>query len=304
VIRKIKRRILRATQSSTLATSALFFADGLWARLFGSSPETTEHLAGVNFDDDLRYARTVADYYLAGGPVRGKVAEVGPGGSAAVALNLVAQGAQSVALLDRFSFGHDGSRLDALYRRFDNYADLRKISFHSGEDAAAERFFDQHRGFDGIFSCAVLEHVYDPQGALRAMVAALNPGGRMVHQVDLSDHGMFTEAGKHELTFLTIPDGLYRVMSESRGRPNRVTVDVYRDLLDASPVDYRLLVTHLVGCGELPEPMPFEAIRAEQRERAVRTVGTILPRLAKRFRAKAVDDLAVSGFRIEATKRS
>ena len=303
-MKPVKQAALRAARSSVAVTSLLFLADGLWAKLTGALTIDSEHLSGINIDEDYRYAAMVAGYYLDHGKVRGRVAEIGPGGSAAVALNLLARGAQSVDLLDRFVFTHDEAQLDRLYRRFDNYDDLSKVRFHTGESASAEQFFRQNRRFDAIFSCAVLEHVSDPAGALKTMIAALEPGGRLVHQVDLRDHGMFTAAGKHELTFLTIPDRLYRPMSEARGRPNRVPLSVYRRVLDDSGVDYRIVVTHLVGVGELPEPQEIGQIDPEVLERATRTVAAIRPRLIRRLREQSLDDLAVAGFRIEATKRS
>jgi SAM-dependent methyltransferase len=302
-VKEAKQLALRVARSSIFVTSALFFADGLWAKLTAGHSQDSEHLSGVNIDEDFRYAGKIADLYLAQGKLKGRVAEIGPGGNAAVALNLLASGAESVDLLDRFIFTHDEAQLDRLYRRFDNYGDLSKVRFHTGESAAAERFFQKHRGFDAILSCAVLEHLSDPAGALKTMVAALQPGGRMVHQVDLRDHGMFTAGGKHELTFLTIPDAFYRVMSEPRGRPNRVPLSAYRRVLEESPVDYRILVTHLVGVGELPEPKPLGDIAPALLDRARAAVTAFRPKLIRRLRDQAVDDLAVAGFRIVATRR-
>jgi 2-polyprenyl-3-methyl-5-hydroxy-6-metoxy-1,4-benzoquinol methylase len=48
----------------------------------------------------------------------------------------------------------------------------------------AEEFFLSHHGYDFILSCAVIEHLYNPLAALRAMAKALNPGGVMIHAVD------------------------------------------------------------------------------------------------------------------------
>jgi SAM-dependent methyltransferase len=301
---RTKQLALRAARSSVALTSLLFLADGLWAKLIGARTLDSEHLSGINIDEDYRYAAMVAGYYLERGKVHGRVAEIGPGGSAAVALHLLGKGARSVDLLDRFVFTHDETQLDRLYRRFENYEDLSKVRFHTGESASAERFFTKHRGFDAIFSCAVLEHVSDPAGALKCMIAALEPGGRLVHQVDLRDHGMFTAGGKHELTFLTIAEPMYRLMSQARGRPNRVPLAAYRRVLDESGVDYRILVTHLVGVGELSQPQEIGEIATNVMERAIRTVAAVRPKLIRQFREQALDDLAVAGFRIEAVKRS
>ena len=297
-----KRWAIGAVRSSSILTGALFFADGLLANLLGSTTNEDDHFSGMNVEEDYKYSARVAAEYRAGGEVFGKVAEVGPGGNAAVALHLLAGGAQSVDLLDRFSFTHRAENLDRLYRRFDNYNDLKKVRFHIGEYATPERFFADRLDYDGIFSCAVLEHVSDPIQSLAAMIAALKPGGRMVHQVDLRDHGMFSLGGKHELTFLKIPDLIYTPMSRSRGRPNRVRVNDYRRVLENADLSFRILVTHLVGVGALAEPAEFGDVAFDLVDRARRSVAQIQPRLIKRFRELAPDDLVVSGFRIEAQK--
>lgn len=300
--RSFKRRALRAVGSSTVLTCALFVADGLLAKVKKSTVNEDEHLSGQNPDEDFNYSRAVAEHYLGGGRLSGRVAELGPGGNAAVALHLVANGAESVDLVDRFAFTHDPAKLERLYKRFDNYEDLSKIRLHVGEDASAERFFRAWRGYDAIFSCAVLEHLSDPLSALRAMASALTPGGRMVHQVDLRDHGMFSSAGKHELTFLTIPDPIYRLMSEARGRPNRVPVDAYRRVLDESGLQYRILVTHLVEVGELSRPTEIRDVEPERLAGARQSVERIRSKLIRRFRQMPADDLVVAGIRIEASK--
>jgi SAM-dependent methyltransferase len=302
ILRKLKRRALRTVGSSTLLTCALFVADGLLARIRGCSTNDDEHLSGVNLEDDYIYSKYVADQYLGNGLAHGKIAEVGPGGNAAVALHLLANGAESVDLIDRFQFSHNRSKLDELYRRFDNFSDLSSVKFHVGEQASAERFFNSGRKYDAIFSCAVLEHLSDPISALSAMASSLNPGGRMVHQVDLRDHGMFSSAGKHELTFLTIGDWIYGLMSEARGRPNRVLIDCYRRTLSACNLEFRVLATHLIEIGKLPEPMELDQIAKTLLEQARESVARIRPKLIERFRRMQVDDLIVSGIRIEATK--
>jgi SAM-dependent methyltransferase len=307
----LKRRALHLVRKSVALTSAAFVADNLLATFGVTRPDPApdEHLGGVNLDADAAYAEKVAGDYLAHCPaLGGRIAEVGPGGNAAVALNLLAHGAASVDLLDRFAFSHDPAHLQRLYLRILagdarlagrglDAADLAPdVRFHVGEEAAAERFFAEHRGYDAILSCAVLEHLYDPLGALEAMAAALNPGGVLLHQVDLRDHGMFSAAGHDELTFLTLPGWLYPHMTRRRGRPNRVLIDRYRETLAGLGLDHRLLVTHLVGGEALAVPLPYEDIPADLRAAAQARVAAIRPRLASEFRAVGDTDLAISGF--------
>ena len=302
ISRSLKHRALRAVRSSTVLTCALFVADGLLAGVTRSGINQDEHLSGANLEADFNYSKKIAEQYTGKAALSGRVAELGPGGNAAVALHLLRRGADSVDLVDRFSFDHDPAKLDALYKCFDNYEDLAKIRFCVGEDASAERFFLGREGYDAIFSCAVLEHLTDPLSAIRAMASSLAPGGRMVHQIDLRDHGIFSGAGKHPLTFLTIPGWVYRLMSEARGRPNRVMLDAYRRVLAESGLEYRILATHLVEVGELPVPIEAEAIDGEDFAIARRSVDRIRPRLTHQFRQVSSDDLAISAIRIEATR--
>src|SRR5713101_2540018 len=105
----------------------------------------------------------------------------------------------------------------------------------TGDDVqAAERFFPAHAGYDFILSAAVLEHLYDPLEVLRSMCSALNPGGMMIHRVDLRDHGAFSPS-LHDLSFLRLPDWSYWPL-RIRGGPNRFRVTDYRQCLVSLPV--------------------------------------------------------------------
>jgi SAM-dependent methyltransferase len=254
-----------------------------------------------------------AEDYLKHAELKGKVAEVGPGGSAAVALFLIANGCDRADLVDRFSFRHEPENLARTYARIISEqpalqdlsispSDLSShVAFHTGEEAAAERFFRKHTGYDAILSRAVMEHLYDPIGAMSAMASALVPGGWLLHQVDFRDHGMFSAAGHHELTFLRIPSWFYPHMTRRRGRPNRILVHRYRDELNRLGFDYRLLVTHVAGVGTV-DPAPYNELPEELRRRAETTVEQLKPRFAAEFRSVSTRDLAVTGVFIVAQK--
>jgi SAM-dependent methyltransferase len=298
-------------------TCVVYVADNALASLGALRGPTPEHLGGVDVQADLTYARKIACEYIerARGTLKGRVAEVGPGGSAAVALFLLDAGCERVVLIDRFPFRHDPRLMTEVYRRVrEGSAELRRrlspivdpdhidgIDWFVGEEAAAENFFRRHTGYDAILSCAVLQHLYDPLDALTAMTGALNPGGLMLHQVDLRDLGMFTNGGHHELTFLTIPKWLYPRMTRGRGRPNRILFHRYRDLLRTLPLEAELMVNHLVGVGPV-EAAPLDRLAPSALKQSVKEVQLMRKRLAPEFRGVADEDLAVASFFLRATR--
>ena len=91
----------------------------------------------------------------------------------------------------------------------------------------------------------VLEHLFDPIGALRDMAKSLKPGGCLIHRIDLRDHGMFLN--HHPLTYLTINELIYRRMTSESGRPNRILIHRYREWLEESNLDGEIRITRLAG---------------------------------------------------------
>jgi SAM-dependent methyltransferase len=264
-------------------------------------------------DWSLDYIDEVVDDYLRYGQLKPpnvaglSVLEVGPGDNLGVALRLQALGAVRVATLDRFWSAPDKGREEQIYRA------LARRHGTSFDPAAIETVFGiavedalQAFGpvsFDLIVSRAVLEHVRDVPAALRAMDALLMPGGRMLHKVDLRDHGMFTEAGLHPLTFLTFPGALYRWMSQERGCPNRVRVTTYRDVLATLGYSCEFRPTVVVGRDDelVPHPRMLQHGR-DYGEREVRLVEGIRRRMARPFRNLPTEDLVTTGIFLVATK--
>jgi SAM-dependent methyltransferase len=228
----------------------------------------------------------------------GRAAEVGPGDLSGVGLRLLADGCEHVDLADRFKSKSDPGIQDAVNRTILSdhpKANIGKLARHYGESAAAETFFRANKGYDFIFSCAVLEHVYDPIGSLRAMSEALNPGGTMVHIVDCRDHGQFSDK-LHDLSFLRLPKLLYRPLGAAGG-PNRIRCSAYVNAAKAMGMSYKLYVTALAGIPELlPLGTTWEDISPELLTRSQQHVAEIRNKLAKPFRSMSDDDLMIVGF--------
>lgn len=247
----------------------------------------------------------------------GRIAEVGPGDSCGVALLFLADGCEFVDLADRFYSRRDIEYHAKIYRalverypRLNVYlgaADLSDertfigLMRHQGAGAAAETFFDIHRGYDFIVSRAVLEHVYDPLLALAHMTSALDPGGMLLHKVDLRDHGMFS-SNHHELKYFEVPDSVYPFLTRASGRPNRILLDRYREVLSKMPVDYRLLITRLAGVGDIEPHLPYEEIDPVLRLESLRYVRSVRNQFARSLRKVSDEDLSVAGFFLIAKK--
>ena len=268
----------------------------------------TRH-ATLSLNESIEYIdRVFRDYLEYGGLTRfhGRVAEIGPGDNFGVALRMLGDGATEVHTIDRYRPRYDDSRQHRIHRALAARHGLNRLLADTGSEGPAIRGLTTHWGtsaenffrgsdakFDHIVSRAVLEHLYDPLGALDDMAASLAPGGTLIHRIDLRDHGMFR--GHHPLTFLTIPDARYRAMTRGAGRPNRVLLPAWRDWLDRSPLTGSLRITRLAGVDGEIAPAEWNDIDPAMRRAALDTVRAIRPRLAPSLAQFTDRDLAVSG---------
>jgi SAM-dependent methyltransferase len=271
--------------------------------------------AGLDVDQSLTYIERLHTDYLAYAEVsaiEGKVCEIGPGDNFGLAVTLLSHGASEVHAIDRFRSQRDPVSQRRIYAAlaqklaptepFDGPPDETTIrGFHYHANQPAESYFrDAGLTFDAVVSRAVLEHLYDPISALDDMYASLAPGGRLIHRIDLRDHGMF--AGHHPLTFLTIADSFYRWMVRYTGRPNRVRLDSYCEWHAASGAGGGLAITRLAGIESEFPALSWDELPRSSREQAMAAAAVIRPRLASRFKHIDDRDLAVAGCVLVACK--
>jgi len=305
-------------KSSTLLVCAYYLADdwrsGRLLKHGSIETDSGRRHAAASVSDGLDYVERVFDDYLLYGGItgfHGDVCEIGPGDSFAVALRILGSGANRVVTVDRFYSRRDNEFQTQLYQALASRHDLnrlfdgipseetmRGVEYHAGEPAESY-FAKTGERFNFIISRAVLEHLYDPIGALTDMQKCLSAAGRIIHRIDLRDHGMFE--AHNPLTFLTIPEIIYRRMVRNSGRPNRKLLPTYRNWLERTAVNGSIKITRLAGVKDEIHPMTWDEIAPDIRGKALATVAEIRPRLTEEFRHWADEDLAVSGIVLEAT---
>jgi SAM-dependent methyltransferase len=282
--------------------------DGGGCHLNASLKESIQYINDVFHD--YKYYGGIDKFY-------GKVAEVGTGYSCGIGILFLRDGCDHVDLIDKYCWNRSAFHESEIVRklteankaliktnRAKNIYDeenINGLSRRYGPQASAENFFKENKGYDFIVSRAVFEHVDDPEASLSLMAKALNTNGMMLHKVDLRDHGMFTpEHG--DLTFLKFSNWYYALMARGSGEPNRVLANCYQNILDSTNLQYKILVTKLVGVGDIIPHVEWEEIDRNLRGKSLSIVQEIQGTLAKDFKYVESKFLAISGIFIVAKK--
>ena len=283
----------------------------------------------LSLNESLQYINTqFNDYFRYGGlskeSIRGKrVLEVGFGDNVGVALKFVSAGVSQVVCVDKFRSIQDDTQQRKIYlalratlsqqerRRFDQTIDLsrgirvnpNRLRCIYGIGVEELAGIAKPESFDLILSRAVLQDVFEPNAAFDAMEDVLAPGGLMLHKIDLSDQGMFRDNGLHPLTFLTIPESVYRLMSADSGNSNRKRLSYYRDQMSRLGYDGEAFVTSTIGSRGGMSRLEEERGPILETDRMARSlVEEIRPRLAPAFASSSDEDLVVDGVFLVAKK--
>ena len=282
-----------------------------------------ESLAYINsqYDDYIQYGE------LTPATLRGKrIFELGFGDNVGVCLKFLAvcEAAQAVCL-DKFYATRDEEQQRRIYlalrdtlkedekRRFDEAIDLtsgvktnpEKLQCIYGVNVEDSSDLANGESFDLIVSRGVVQDIYEPEAAFAAMDRLLAKDGLMLHKIDLSDQKMFSHSGLNPLTFLTIPEGVYRRMVIDSGRPNRRMLSYYRQKMTGLGYKSRFLVTEVIGRNGMGDLRPHrETIEggADYVESALKLVREIRPRLRAEFQSLTDEELIVGGIFLVAKK--
>jgi hypothetical protein len=270
------------------------------------------------FNDYLTYASLKPNDII-----NKKILELGPGDNLGVALRFLAAGADSVLCLDRFYSKRDPAHEKEIYTALreqlkpeerqlfneaislDDKIQLNPKRLRSIYGDTVEGFDDKTRAedqrFDLIVSCAVLEEIYDPTPSFASMDRLLVRGGFLIHKIDLSDYGMFRDQGMHPLTFLTIPETIYKRMASDSGLPNRKRLGYYIEKMRELGYQSKLFVTSVIPTGRL-EPAIEYGLEDLTNDEGRKLVAQVRGKLSAEFREMNNDDLLIDGLLLVARK--
>ena len=298
------------------------FESGKTTTAYGSTHESWSLEKSVDYID--RVFREYLDYAgLTPEAVAAKrILEVGPGDNFGVALKFVVAGAAQVVCLDKFYSERNQEQQTRIYRElrkelspeqvrvFDDAIKLNgevklnpeRIEYIYGHGVEEADQILKAQSFDFIVSRAVIHNVYDLDRGFEAMDRLLAPGGYMMHKIDFSDENMFSSRGMHPLTFLTIPESIYRLMARDSGKPNRRLINDYREQMRKRGYGGKIFISAVVGVGVLAPHKEKIERGVDYGQKTVSLIEEIRSDLAQPYRKLAEEDLAAAGIFLVARK--
>lgn len=284
--------------------------------------------------ESVRYIQQVFSDFLHFGQLEtsdfagASVLEIGPGDNVGVLLLFLVHGAGRAWAVDKYYALRDPETERQIYlelrqglsvemrQRFDEIVDLQhgqvrfdtsRLSVVHGLDAGKLEQALADASVDLVLSRAVLQEIRDITPALCALDRVLKPGGRMIHKIDLRDHGMFSALGFHPREFLTISEGVYRWMSDD-GKHNRKMLDYYRAQMKELGYEARFYLTAVIEesyPGQRPETRQLR-LKLEPGldygEAEQRMVEAIRPRLIPAYQNLTDEELLTASTMLVARK--
>lgn len=148
--------------------------------------------------------------------------EIGPGDNLEVCRRFLGAGSTRMLAVERYARPPDDDGRVAVLR-----APIEQMALHEEVDFA--------------YSNDVFEHVANVPSAMRAIYAALKPGGRLVCSIDLRGHNVFN-LPQQPLDFLTCPDWLWQFMFSHLATTNRVRPHAFLEAATAAGFEVKQAV--------------------------------------------------------------
>ena len=212
------------------------------------------------------------------------IAEIGPGEYLTSGLALLAAGAASYTVIDRFPGNYENAAAKRWYLAVQEawprlFPELPWPEYLRAEDfpaAYGDRLqvitkpieeIPPDRKFDLICSFQTGEHVSDIDAFARVNATLLAPDGLSVHRVDFGPHDCWF-LYPYPLTFLQFPEWLWYLMGSNRGIPNRRRHHEFAAAFAAAGLQVEAVLDRFEGVDIDPKKlakrfreMPLESLR-------------------------------------------
>ncbi|MFX0025455.1 MAG: methyltransferase domain-containing protein [Candidatus Hermodarchaeota archaeon] len=284
----------------------------------------------LNLTNSIEYINRVFNDYIYYSSsyiteIRGeRILEIGTGDNFGVALKFIAEGASQVVCLDKFIINRNIEKEKKLYKNLSQKLNTKKkfaffraiklnnliklnsskLKYVFGKGIEESLNFFKRNSFNFIISRAVMEHIYKIDKAFEVMDQLLVKGGIMMHKIDFSDHKMFSEMGKHPLTFLTIPSFVYKLMTNFSSKPNRKLINYYLRKMNELEYESKVLITSILG--EKEELVPYIEINKfnfKNYKKTIKIIEEIRPKLKNEFKNISNEHLMITGIFLIAKKK-
>ncbi|MGD9562288.1 MAG: methyltransferase domain-containing protein [Pyrinomonadaceae bacterium] len=194
------------------------------------------------------------------GEIQGSsICEIGAGDFLTSGLSMLAAGARSYTVIDRFPGDYSGSTAKAMYRKVaDNWA--RYFPDRPWDNSLDPNVFPEccpdrvtllpqpiedaevSEKFDIVCSFQVGEHVSNIRAFAEMHNRLLKAGGVAVHRVDFGPHDVWSHYAD-PTTFLRFPESIWKLSGSNRGIPNRRRHHEFVDAFQSAGLQAEVLYT-------------------------------------------------------------
>ena len=277
----------------------------------------------INIKKLIKYINSVYNDYIYYGSyltnnifLNKNVLEIGPGDNLGVAVKIMISGAKNVVCVDKFYVRSNNKKKIALYQelrnsinrdliiKFDKIINISNdrtrllvnIHYFYGKGIEEALTLFNPGSFDLIISRSVLEHIFDINKVFEVMDKLLIRGGYFLHKIDFRDHGMFSKGCRHPLTFLTINNNIYNMMTKYSGGPNRKLIQYYRNKIRHLNYESRIFITSILGKEKELIPHKEKIIYdIDYNDYNISLIKKIRPLLTDEFKKLSDENLLVTG---------
>jgi SAM-dependent methyltransferase len=216
----------------------------------------------IDKDENINYAEMQLKNIMNNFDIADKtILEIGPGGSYYLGCLLLKNGAKKIFVIDNENHNFYSQKELDIYEKI--YPNSIKNEEINPEKIKVLNYKENStiplpsESIDIVYSCAVFEHVFEPEKLLANCQEILKKNGNMYHQIDLRDH-IFSQ---DSLFFLKIPNFIFNLFFKNTGMwVNRLRYSDWQKIfLDLKMM--RIICLHKQEYEIAPKKIPNEDLK-------------------------------------------